>query len=86
MLTRYIYALLACILYGGMCGVTTGAAQEMKKAQEERDNAEDASAFYRARLHESGNMLQTCIHQYTEASKVEDRCHRMLKVCLRVDE
>lgn len=82
---RIFYAIVACCMYGAMCGATTGAAQEMKKAQEERAEAEDAALYFRARAAQADSNLNACIQMYADASKTEDRCQRHLKSCLGVE-
>lgn len=81
---RIFYVAVACIMYGSMCGVTTGAAQEMVKAQEARAEAEDAAMYFRARAAQSDVNLNACIRLYADAEKTEDRCQRHLKSCLSV--
>lgn len=82
---RWFYFLVACGMYGVMCGATAGAAQEMLKAREARAEAEDAAMYYRARSVQSDANLNACIRLYSDASKTEDLCQHHLKTCLGVE-
>lgn len=83
---RWFYAFIACCLYGGMCGLTTAAAQDAQRARKDREDAEGALLFYRTRVYESERMLESCIVMYSDAEKTNDRCHKHLKACLGVTE
>lgn len=83
---RYFYAFLAACMYGAMCGVTVGSAQEMQRAQQAEEVAQDASEYYRARMVQSEANLNSCIKLYADAEKVEDNCQARLRTCMRVEE
>lgn len=83
---RIFYAVLGIMLYGGLCGVTVGSAQEALRAREQRDEAEDISAHARSERLQVERSLNSCIQMYADAQKVEDRCQRRLRRCLGVEE
>jgi hypothetical protein len=83
---RIFYAVIAVVIYGGMCGVTVGSAQEALRAREARDEAEDSAAWARAHAAQAEKNLNACIQLYGDAEVTESRCQRRLGRCLGVTE
>jgi hypothetical protein len=83
---RIFYCVVAVVLFGTMCGVTTGMAQEAARAREMRDSAEDTAAYARSQAFQAEKNLNACIQMYSDAQKQEDRCQRRLRICLQIPE